>query len=148
MNTSLRRRRCRAASSPIHLATTAATWLPLCVWAYLGHLTRECRRPQLMLVDGVAGCRQHLERPQPLSLRLAVHAGEDRRHPGRCPQPEPFANIGGRPGNADGVDEGVGHPVDRLQLFAAEVELLEHARIVGEAVLADEVVVEVLCSRT
>src|SRR6266852_2157215 len=127
MNTILRTRRFPAASFPIRLAAIVATWLPRYVQAYLGHLTRELP-PQLMLVDGGRGCRQHLERPQPLGLRLAVHAGENRRHAGRCPHPEPFANVGGRPGNADGVDEGIGHAVDRLELFAAEVELLEHAR--------------------
>src|SRR5438094_3009697 len=97
-----------------------------------------------MLVHRVRGCRQYLEGAQPVRLRLAVNAGQQRRYSGGRPDLEPFASVRGRPGNADGIDEGIRHLADRLELFSAEVELLQGAGIVGEAVLADEVVIEVL----
>src|SRR5207247_9682161 len=83
----------------------------------------------------------------PPGLRLALDARQQRRHPASRPDPEPFANVGGRPGNADGVDQRIGDPANRLELFTAEIQLLERARIVGEPVTADEVVVEVLGAR-
>src|SRR5437660_5146692 len=144
MNTIPGRRRFPGASSPIHLAGTVATRLPRYVQAYLVTSLVNCCRPALMLVDRAGGRRQHLERAQPLGLRLAMHACQQCRHPGGRPDSEPFANIRRRPGEADGVDERIGHPADRLELLAAEVEVLERARIVGEAVASDEVVVEVL----
>src|SRR3989440_1480854 len=104
---------------------------------------RECCRPDLILVDRARGCRQELEGPQAVGLRLVVDAGQHRRHAGGRPHLEPFADVAGRPGDGNGIDERIGHPADRLELLAAEVQLLEGARIAGESVPADEVVVEV-----
>src|SRR6266480_814389 len=100
-----------------------------------------------MLVDRAGGCRQHLERVQPLGLGLAMHARQQRRYPGGGPDREPFANIGRRPGNADGVDQRIGYAADRVELLAAEVEVLQRTCILGEAIAADEVVVKIFRSR-
>src|SRR5438128_2440927 len=64
------------------------------------------------------------------------------------------AGLGERAGEGHGkaagmrrVDQRIGHAADRLELLAAEVEVLQRTGILGEAVAADEVVVEIFRSR-